>query len=158
MVEKRSLRVALGMPPTRSVPPVRLFTSTRRGVVVNAELWKVWQDAATMLDAANCDWRALQQIEGILSSLSIELEGATAVTTGRAQHVSTERRVDSDVRLLQSSLTWVRRHEYDALEAELQRQLDIALRCAMDALDRLEQSPREMRPVSLTVVASGDGR
>jgi hypothetical protein len=52
------------------------------------------------------------------------------------------READPDLLLLHSSLSWVRQHEYDAPETELQDQLDIALRCAIGTLDRFERAQR----------------
>jgi hypothetical protein len=122
----------------------------------DADRWGVVAEAATMLDAADWDWRALQQVEGLLSSLSTEIEQVTRVET---QHASTGHGApDADLRCLQHLLTWVRRHEYDALESELHHELDIALRCAMNALDGLERRERDTRLSSFRLVGSGDGR
>jgi hypothetical protein len=47
--------------------------------------------------------------------------------------------ISTDVRLLTSCLIWVQYHRYDALETDLKNKLDVALRCAIHTLDRLEQ-------------------
>ena len=108
-----------------------------------------------MLDASDCDWRALQQIEEMLSSLSTELDRVAAAESAGTLNGSHARRADSDMHFLRASLAWVRQHEYGALESELQKQLDTALRCALGALDRLDRTACEP---SLRVAASGDGR
>jgi len=119
-------------------------------------MWGVLAEVATMLDAADCDWRELQQVEGMLSSLSTELERATRV---EALHSSTGHRAqEPDVRFLQGSLTWVRTHEYVALESEIHQHLDLALRYAVETLDRLERSQDETQASPRWVAASGDGR
>ena len=94
------------------------------GAMADAEMWEVLSEAATMLDAADCDWHTLQQIEGMLSSVSTELERAATAEIPPSPNGSSARRADSNLRILQSALAWVRRHEYVALESELQQQHD----------------------------------
>lgn len=149
--EKRWRRVERSTPPTEIVPAAQLPTGT------DTELWTVWAEAANMLDASKCDWRMLQQIEGLLSSLSIELDRATAAQAALSPHATMGLQADSDLRFLQSSLAWVRRHEYDALDSELQIQLDTALQCAMGTLERLERSQYQTRSLSFRGRGPGDG-
>jgi hypothetical protein len=99
-------------------------------------MWQVCGQAARMLDAASYDWRQLLAVEDTLWPLATTLE---RVGGGRSRTHST-READPDLLLLHSSLCWVRQHEYDALETELRRRLDLALRCAIAILDRLDQS------------------
>ena len=128
------------------------------GMVTNAQMWGIWTDAATMLDAADCDWRALQQVEGLLSSLSTEIEQVTRVDTLHPQNGSSSRHADFDLRALRGSLAWVRRNEYDALESELHQQLDTALRCALRMLDRQGQPQHETPLPLVDIVSSDDGQ
>lgn len=112
------------------------------GWVIDADLCA---EAATMLDVPNCDWRTLQQIEGLLSALSTQIQRASAAETAVSPDLSSARRVGSDLLVLQSSLSWVRQHAYDALESELQNRLETALQCAADMLDQLERLRHETR-------------
>lgn len=98
-----------------------------------------------MLDVPNCDWRTLQQIEGLLSALSTQIQRASAAETAVSPDLSSARRVGSDLLVLQSWLSWVRQHAYDALESELQNRLETALQCAADMLDQLERLRHETR-------------
>jgi len=111
-----------------------------------------------MLEVANCDWRMLQQIEKLLRSLSTELVRAMATQPVGAWHVSEERRGASDLHSLQRSLTWVRQHEYEALESDLHHRLESALESALGTLDRLERSQQETWSPCPRSVEAGGGR
>lgn len=126
--------------------------------MTNADMWGDVVEAASMLAASDCDWRTLQQTEALLSSVTTELERVSAEETGHAQYGSSARHADADLCSLQSSLAWVRRHEYVALESALQQQLDTALQCALRMLDRLGEPQDETRLPPLSVVAPSDGR
>jgi hypothetical protein len=126
--------------------------------MTDAEMWGVLAEAATLLDATDVDWRTLQQIEGMLSSLSTELERAVPAETPQARTWSSAPQADPDVRILCGSLSWVRTHEYVALESEIHQHLDIALRYALGLLDRLGRWQHETRLPAPRAVASGDGR
>jgi|SRR5947209_16703373 len=126
--------------------------------MTDADMWGVLAEAATMLDATDVDWRTLQQIEGMLSSLSIGLEQATTVETPHIRTGSGASQADTGLRSLRGSLAWVRRHEYVALESEIHQHLDTALRSALGLLDRLGRWQHETRLPSLGAVASGGGR
>jgi hypothetical protein len=104
-------------------------------------MWGVVAEAATMLDSPDCDWRTLQQIEEMLSSVSAELDRVAAAEPAGALNGSRAPRADPDARFLRASLAWVRQHEYVALESELQKQLDTARRCALGTLDRVVREP-----------------
>lgn len=121
----------------------------------DADRWGVLAEAATLLDAADCDWRTLQHTEELLASLASELDQVSTEETAHTHHGVSARHTDADLRSLRGSLAWVRRHEYDALESELQKQLDSALRCALRMLDWLGH-PQHATAVPL--VASGDGQ
>jgi hypothetical protein len=108
--------------------------------MTGATMWQVCAQAAQMLDAASSDWRRLLEVEDTLWPLATALERASGGSGGGHSRARSTRQADPDLALLHSSLTWFREHEYDALETELQRQLDIALRCAIAILDRLDQS------------------
>ena len=112
--------------------------------MTQAEMWKVCEQAALMLDTASYDWQRLLEIEQTLSPLATELAGTTAAWSAGSPGRRAPRRPESELQLLRSCLSWVRQHAYDALETELRRQLDMALRCAMAELDRLEQL--QLRP------------
>lgn len=126
-------------------------------MVTGVDMWGVWAKAAGMLDAADCDWRALQEIESLLRALSIDLERTVTVESAFSPGVRRARRAHSDLRYLESSLDWVREHEYDALESEIQSQLDTVVRCAMDRLDQLNQSQDETSSLYSRALASGNG-
>lgn len=111
-----------------------------------------------MLDATDVDWRTLQQIEGMLSSLSTELEQAVTAETPQARTWSSAPQADPDLRILRGSLAWVRTHEYVALESEIHQHLDTALRYALGMLVWLGQWHHETRLPSLRPIASGGGR
>lgn len=81
------------------------------------------------------DWHRLIAIEETLSPLATSL--TATVSSTRADNFRDVKQAKADVRLLRNSLTWVQRHRYDALETDMQKQLDIALRSAMAALDRV---------------------
>jgi hypothetical protein len=102
--------------------------------VANGGMWSVAAEVETLLDGSDCDWRTLQRIEGMLSSLSHQLERAAAARTSRSPARSTARRAREDLQVVQTALSWVRRHEYDALESELQNRLEPALQSAMTTL------------------------
>ena len=104
--------------------------------MTDVEMWEILADAATMLDVADSDWRTLQRVEALLSSVSTELEGDPSGEVAYKQSRYAARRSDSDLRILQGSLAWVRRHEYVAPEWELQQHLDAALRSALGMLDQ----------------------
>jgi hypothetical protein len=88
--------------------------------------------AASMLDGAADDWSRLLEAQEALWPIAIELTDATdAESFGSG--------ISADVRLMTSCLIWVQYHRYDALETDLKNKLDVALRCAMHTLDRLEQ-------------------
>src|SRR5689334_5570432 len=124
----------------------------------DADRWGVLAEAATLLDAADWDWRTLQHAEELLASLSSELAQVSVEETAHAHNAARVRHTDADLRSLRGSLAWVRRHEYDALESELQQQLDTALRCALRMLDRLGQPQHETPLPSVGMVSSGDRR
>jgi hypothetical protein len=114
-----------------------------------ADLWRIWIEAACVLDAPDCDWRTLQRMEQLLRLLSSELGRALAAARARAPHGAGERQDAGALRRLRRTLAWVRRHEYDALESELQKQLTSALLLALGPLDSLEQR-RELRSLPET--------
>lgn len=89
-----------------------------------------------MLDVTDSDWRMLQQVEALLSSLSTELEPEPSGEVAHTHNRYAARRSDSDLRILRGSLAWVRRHECVAPESELQLHLDTALRSALGLVDR----------------------
>jgi hypothetical protein len=115
-----------------------------------AEMVKVCAQAALMFDAAAYDWRRLLEIEERLWPLATELAGATAASSVYSRGTPALRQAAGDVRLLSSCLAWIRQHANDALETELRNQLDTALRCAMGALDYLEQTQRAQSGAALT--------
>jgi hypothetical protein len=84
------------------------------------------------MDDAADDWHQLFEIEDALWPLATHLTAAISGVHGDL------RWTESEVRHVTTSLIWVGQHRYDALEADMQRHLDIALRCGMSALDRLQ--------------------
>src|SRR5947209_8313352 len=108
------------------------------GTVAGADMWSVAAEAETLLDGSDCDWRTLQLVEGLLSSLSHQLVRAAAAEIVLSTHSPSEGYQRADLRGLQTSLASVRRQEYDALESELQNRLDTALRSAMATLAWLD--------------------
>jgi hypothetical protein len=108
--------------------------------MTNAEMWKICVQAASMLDGAASDWRRLLAIETTLSPLATELDRAVAANNSGSRRVRAMARMDPDLSLLQSALSWVRQHEYDALESELESRLEGALVSAMNTLHTWQQS------------------
>ena len=102
--------------------------------VAHAGLWTAASEAETLLRGTDCDWRTLQRIEGMLSALTNELERAAAAQSARSPDPTTTRRAHEDLQVMQTALAWVRRHEYDALESELQNRLETVLHSAMATL------------------------
>jgi hypothetical protein len=100
------------------------------------DMWRVCSRVAILMDDANYDWHRLFAIEDTLWPLATDL---TATVSGaRVMNTDDIRRAESHLRLVTTSLTWVRRHRCDALETDMQRHLDVALRSVIDALDRLQ--------------------
>lgn len=107
--------------------------------MTHAEMWKICGQVALLLDLAGNDWRVLARAEETLRPVAIAL--------GEPPYLSRLRLVggpswqaEPGAEDLGSSLNWVRRHLYDALESELYGRMDTALHCAMRILDRLEAS------------------
>jgi hypothetical protein len=125
--------------------------------VTETEMWGVLAEAATMLDGIDVDWRTLQQIEGMLSSLSTELERAVRGEIPQARTRSSAPQADADMGILRSSLAWVRRHEYVALESEIHQHLDAAIRHALGTLDRLGGWHQPVSSLAIGNRAVGDG-
>lgn len=71
--------LALGVVPTGRM-------SVGMSVVQDADMWGLLAEAATLLDAADSDWRALQTIEEMLRSLSSELERVSARETAHPRN------------------------------------------------------------------------
>jgi hypothetical protein len=109
-------------------------------MMADMDMWKVCIQAANMLDGAGSDWRRLLAIEDRLWPLATALDQAAAATKTGSPDLRHSARVDPDLRLLQSSLSWIRRHEYDALESDLKSRLDVALVSAMNTLAHRDQS------------------
>jgi hypothetical protein len=101
----------------------------------------------------DCDWRTLQQIEQLLRLLASELERATAAEHARVPRGTGDRREAASLRRIRRTLAWVRRHEYDVLESELQMQLTTALLLTLGPLDSLE-----LRRTLLSLPEAHDGQ
>jgi hypothetical protein len=108
--------------------------------MTGSDMWKVCIQAANMLDGAASDWRRLLAIQDTLWPLATELHQAAPANDTCSRDLRHSARVDPDLHLLQTSLSWIRRHEFDALESELESRLDVALVSAMNTLANREQS------------------
>lgn len=119
--------------------------SAGMGAAIYADMRSLWVQATSLLSAANCDWLSLQQVESLLSSLATELEQAIAMKTTDSWNGSGARSANCCFHSMQRSLDWVREHEYDTLESDIQKHLNTSARCALSTLQRLEQSQCETR-------------
>lgn len=92
------------------------------------------------MDGSDCDWRMLQQIEGMSSFVSGALGRVALAESVCSLHAPAERDPGADQQGSWTALACVRRRAYDVFESEQQHRLDTVLGVAAAALGWLQGS------------------